>query len=113
VTLATAIELCLDRGVAIVQRELGGGITEVVEFDLPAVITVQTGGNSPRTGSFKAAMMAKKAPIQLLDPGPGDRPTMQVLSVSKNRSPRTQLEWIDGAPADVAAGIARLVREVQ
>ncbi|MFO1377940.1 MAG: hypothetical protein U1F14_13165 [Steroidobacteraceae bacterium] len=111
VTLATSIELCTDREVAIIRREPGGGVVEVVEVDLPAVVTVQTGGLTPRTGSFKAAMMAKKTVIPLLDPGPGDRPEMQVLGVSKSQSPRTQLEWLDGDPAEVAARIAELMRE--
>jgi len=51
--------------------------------------------------------------IPLLDPGPVDRPEMQVLDVSKSQSPRTQLEWLDGGPAEVAARIAELLREAQ
>jgi electron transfer flavoprotein beta subunit len=113
VTLATSIELCADREVAIIRREPGGAVAEVVEVDLPAVVTVQTGGLTPRTGSFKAAMMAKKTLIPLLDPGPVDRPEMQVLDVSKSQSPQTQLEWLDGGPAEVAARIAELLREAQ
>lgn len=113
VTLVTAIELCTDRGVAIVHRERGGGRAEVVEVDLPAVLTVQTGGVAPRAGTFKAAMLAKKVPIPLLDPGPAGSSRTRVLGIARRQPARGQLDWIDGDAAVVAARIVELVSEAQ
>lgn len=43
-----------------VYRELEGGISEVVEMDLPAVITIQTGINEPRYAPIKGIRLAQK-----------------------------------------------------
>jgi electron transfer flavoprotein beta subunit len=46
-----------------VERELEGGALEVVELQLPCVVTVQTGINQVRYASLKGIMAAKKKPI--------------------------------------------------
>jgi electron transfer flavoprotein beta subunit len=111
VTMATKIELCPDGERATVHREANGGFTEVVEVDLPAVITVQTGINSPRTASFKDVMMAKKAPVELIDPGNTVQSRIRMLGVSVNALDRGKLELIEGGPAAAAARIRDLVEE--
>lgn len=112
VTMATDIELLRGDGRAIIQREARGGTVEVVEVNLPTVITVQTGINTPRTASFKAVMMAKKATIPVVDPGDAARSLMHVQGISINAPVRGQLEMIEGGPAVVAAKIKDLVGEV-
>ena len=111
VTMATNIELFPNDGRAIVHCEASGGVTEVVEVDLPAVITVQTGINVPRTESFKAVMMAKRALIPVVDPGDVARSQVRVLGMSINAPARGQLQLIEGGPAEVAAKIKGLVEE--
>ena len=111
VTMATNIELFPEEGQAIVHREAKGGLTEVVEVDLPSVITVQTGINTPRTESFKAVMMAKKASIPVVEPEGIPKSHVQMLGVSINTPERGQLKLIEGGPGEVADRIKELVGE--
>ncbi|MGH9337313.1 MAG: electron transfer flavoprotein subunit beta/FixA family protein, partial [Vicinamibacteria bacterium] len=59
-----------------IERELENNEIQVVDLSLPAVVTVQTGINSPRYASLKGIMAAKKKTVQTiglsdlgLDPG--------------------------------------------
>lgn len=49
-----------------VHRELEGGLEEVLEVDLPAVVTVQTGLNEPRYVSIMGIRKVAKKEIKLL-----------------------------------------------
>lgn len=53
-------------GFARINRELEGGLEEVVEIKLPAVFTVQTGINEPRYVSFASIRRAMKKEIKVL-----------------------------------------------
>jgi electron transfer flavoprotein beta subunit len=61
VTSISKLDIADKRGTA--HRELEGA-TEVVEFPLPAVLTVDEGMNKPRLPSLKGIMGAKKKPIE-------------------------------------------------
>ncbi|NIS35343.1 MAG: electron transfer flavoprotein subunit beta/FixA family protein, partial [Actinobacteria bacterium] len=67
----------LDGDVAHVRRELEGGVEELVDVELPAVFTIQTGINEPRYASLRGIRQAQSkeiAPKALgdLGLGPGD-----------------------------------------
>jgi electron transfer flavoprotein beta subunit len=111
VTMATHIEVFPGDGRVGIQREAGGGAAEMVEVDLPSVITVQTGINTPRAASFKAVMMAKRAPIAVVDPGDVARSHIRMMGISVPTPSRGQLQLIEGGAAEVAAKITDLVRE--
>jgi electron transfer flavoprotein beta subunit len=49
-----------------VYRELEGGLSEVVELNLPAVLTIQTGINEPRYAPIKGIRMAQKKELKVL-----------------------------------------------
>ncbi len=49
-----------------VRCELEGGLAEIVEIELPAVIAVQTGINEPRYASFRGIKEAMKREIKVL-----------------------------------------------
>jgi electron transfer flavoprotein beta subunit len=56
--------------VADVRRELEGGVEELTEVDLPAVLTIQTGINEPRYASLRGIRQAQSkeiAPYELDD----------------------------------------------
>ena len=55
-----------DSGTLRVERELENNALQVVDLTLPAVVTVQTGINSPRCASLKGIMAAKKKPVATL-----------------------------------------------
>ena len=92
-------------------REFEGGLAEVVEVDGPAVLTVQTGINTPRYGTFKGKMMAKKATIDVVDPGdvaPGARVRRMFLPTAAGGQ---TVEMVGGGAAAIAERIVRIVRE--
>jgi len=96
------------------EREFEAGIVEAVEVDLPALVTVQVGANTPRYGSFKDKMRAKKADIDVVAPAtaPPSRAVIARLEIAPTGS-RRSLELIQGGPAAVAARINDVVREAQ
>lgn len=53
----------LDGDEATVHRELEGGLEEIVEVDLPAVFTIQTGINDPRYASLRGIRQAQQKEI--------------------------------------------------
>lgn len=61
VTAATKLDIANGRGTA--RRELEGA-AEVVEFALPAVVTIDEGIARPRYPSLKGIMSAKKKPLE-------------------------------------------------
>jgi len=96
------------------EREFEAGLVERVEVDLPALVTVQVGANTPRYGSFKDKMRAKKADISVVQPSalPPSRITLARMEVAPTGSHRS-LELIEGGPSAVATRIMDLVREAQ
>jgi len=54
----------INGGRALVRRELEGGIEEVVELKLPAVLTIQTGINEPKYVSLAAILEAEDKEIR-------------------------------------------------
>jgi len=60
--LVTHVEIAGDR--AKVKRELEGGIDEVIELKLPAVLTIQTGINEPKYISLAAILEAEDKEIK-------------------------------------------------
>ena len=64
---AVVNDLELEDGVAGVRRELEGGVEELTEVDLPAVLTVQTGINEPRYASLRGIRRAQQKEIATRD----------------------------------------------
>jgi len=64
-TMVKKIEV--KNGFARVNRELEGGLEEVVEVKLPAVLAVQTGINEPRYVSIMGIRKARKKELKVLD----------------------------------------------
>ena len=111
--VSVARSLAVKGRTIIAQREFEGGLTETVEVDLPAVVTIQVGANTPRYGSFKDKMRAKKAEIPVLAPVDLGAPRSVVtqMTTAPGGSGRS-IEMIEGGPAAVAARIVALVRGV-
>jgi len=55
----------MGEGKALVSRELEGGLLEVLDMQLPAVLTIQTGINEPRYASIMGIAKASKKEISI------------------------------------------------
>jgi electron transfer flavoprotein beta subunit len=94
---------------AVVHRELEGGLVDVVEVDLPAVLTVQTGINEPRYVTLRSLQEARAADIPEIEPEDLPAPAAKVRELSVPE--RKKAESIGDDPAEIAAALHRLVRE--
>lgn len=77
--VAFAHGLAIEDGKAVVEREIDGE-TEILEVDLPAVITAQKGLAEPRYPGLKGIMAAKKKPLANVDLVQGED-TTEVVSL--------------------------------
>ena len=107
-----AVEICDGRIEA--QRELSDGRIEVVETELPAVLVVQTGINSPRYGTFKDKLKAKKADIEVSEVSSGSRRDYVRLMRVYEDSPSSQsMDFLGDDPDEVAGKIIDMLQEIQ
>jgi electron transfer flavoprotein beta subunit len=116
--VAVVKELQHDAGVATVQRELEGGLVEVLRVQLPALLTIQTGINEPRYATLRAIKQARDKPLDELDLADLDLDEATVSAAAGARVRRlrhpekgTGAQMLDGSPAEVAARIADIVKE--
>jgi electron transfer flavoprotein beta subunit len=97
----------------VVRREFEGGLAEVVEVQRPAVITVQTGLNEPRYGTFKGMMRAKKATVEVLEPT-SSSPRVAVRRMYLPTADDGRVINVEqSSPGEVAARIVEIVREAR
>lgn len=109
--VAVVKEITLDRpaGRATVMRELEGGVLDVVEVDLPAVLTVQTGINEPRYATLRAIKQAALKEIEVVAEDGGGEGCYEVLRVYVPERGEGA-EMLEGSPADIAGKIAEIVK---
>ncbi len=110
------LELDADGGVARVHRELEGGVEELTEVDLPAVLTIQTGINEPRYASLRGIRQAQRKPLDVeslealgLEPSVVETPVERTAMYE----PETESEAtvFEGSPEETAAQLADLLRD--
>jgi electron transfer flavoprotein beta subunit len=105
-------------GSLVVERELEGGLVEVVRIGLPALLTVQTGINEPRYANLRAIKQAREKPLEVLDLAGVGLSSADVESASGARlrklavpDPGEGAEMLNGSPAEVATRIREIVQE--
>ena len=105
---ATAVaDFEIEDGTVVAHREVGGGV-EVVELDLPAVVTVTKGEFEPRYASLKGIMAAKKKPLETKDASV-EEGRIRVRELSP--PPERPEGKIVGEGAEAAVELVRLLRE--
>jgi electron transfer flavoprotein beta subunit len=108
VAVVTKIEL--GDGKATVNRELEGGLLDVVEVDTPALFTIQTGINEPRYATLRAIKQAEQKDIDVRQPGDLGEPAYRVRKMFV--PPKGEgAEMLDGSASDVAQKIKAIVEE--
>lgn len=105
--IPVVVDFKLDGNKILAEREIEGG-REVVETELPAVITAQKGLNEPRYASLKGIMAAKKKVIQEKQLSPAVNYTEVV---EMNLPPTKQPGRILGSDSSVVPELVKLLRE--
>jgi electron transfer flavoprotein beta subunit len=104
VTAATKLDVANGRGTA--RRELEG-VAEIVEFPLPAVVTIDEGFARPRYPSLKGIMSAKKKPLDIKPAQLGNvRVKVKSMALPPDRPPGRII-------GDGVAAVPELVRLLQ
>ena len=116
--VAVVKQIDFDGSTVKVQRELEGGLVEVMRVGIPALLTVQTGINEPRYATLRAIKQAREKPLEVvsLDELGLDQAAMAAAAgsrvVSIAHPERGEgAEMLDGGPAEVAARIIEIVRD--
>ena len=95
---------------ATVHRELEGGLVDVVEVDMPALLTIQTGINEPRYATLRAIKQAEQQDIDVVEPEDLGEPAARVRRMFV--PPKGEgAEMLNGSPVEVAQRIADLLKE--
>jgi electron transfer flavoprotein beta subunit len=105
-----------DAAVANVHRELEGGVEEVTDVELPAVLTIQTGINEPRYASLRGIRQAQNKPLDVRTPaevGVEVAALESPLRWSDTREPETEgaATVFEGEAAETAGQLAETLRE--
>ena len=96
-------------GPATVDRELEGGLVDVVEVDTPALLTVQTGINQPRYANLRAIKQAEQQEISVVAGDAGEPAYRVRRMITPPRGAGAEL--LDGDASAVAQRIVELVTE--
>ncbi len=107
-TVAVVKKIDLGAGTARVHRELEGGLIDVMDVDLPALITVQTGINEPRYANLRAIKQARDKEIAVRDLDVDGDGCLRVTSMFAPPAGETA-EPLGDNPADVARRIIEIV----
>ncbi len=94
-----------------VTRELEGGVRHAFEMPSPAVLTIQTGLNTPRYATMRMIKQAKKKPLAVLDgasllDGGGGYVVRRMYTPEQSKA-----EMLQGSADEIAAAIADIIRE--
>ena len=118
VAVVKRLEYDFVQSVAIVERELEGGVVELLRVRAPALLTIQTGINKPRYANLRAIKQAGNKPLEVITPAELglDESELAASAGAKLRALRRPdrgagAEMIAGSAADVAARIAQIARE--
>ncbi len=101
-----------------VNRELEGGVEEIVEVKLPVALSVQTGINEPRYVSILGIKKAMRKEIKVLglvdidlsENDVGEAGSWIVIEKMFVPPVEKQTEFIKGTPEEVAAKIAEIIK---
>lgn len=101
-------------GTLLVSKELGGGITQIVEIKLPALLCVQACSIPLSLVSVTRLLRARSQPVELLNAGElgldeSQSANLKLLSVFHPEKNRAKI--ITGTPAEVSTRVISLIEE--
>jgi electron transfer flavoprotein beta subunit len=105
--ISVVVDLKINGNSIVAEREVEGG-REVVEAQIPAVITTQKGLNEPRYASLKGIMAAKKKTIEEKTPAAADN-NLEIIKL--HLPPAKQPGRIIGSDISAVQELVKLLRE--
>jgi electron transfer flavoprotein beta subunit len=111
VAVVTRIDCTPGEQTAIVYRELEGGLVDVTEVDVPALLTVQTGINEPRYANLRAIKQAREKELAVVPAAAPAEPPAYTLRRMYTPPRGEGARMLDGSPAEIAGRIAEIVKE--
>jgi electron transfer flavoprotein beta subunit len=96
-------------GPATLDRELEGGLIDLVQVETPALLTIQTGINQPRYANLRAIKQADQEEIAVVAAEVGEPGYRVRRMFTPERGEGAEL--LDGGPEQMAQRILELVRE--
>ncbi|MHB8532143.1 MAG: electron transfer flavoprotein subunit beta/FixA family protein [Solirubrobacteraceae bacterium] len=100
-----------------VDRELDGGVVEVLSVPLPALLTIQTGANEPRYASLRSIKQARGKPLDVVEAGELGLGAEELADAAGARRVRLHqpqrgesARMLDGGPGEIAAQIVEILR---
>jgi electron transfer flavoprotein beta subunit len=107
-----------EAGVLTVERELEGGLVELLRVRLPALLTIQTGINEPRYATLRAIKQAREKPLDVvglselgLDGGAVEAAAGARVRSLAHPDKGEGAEMLDGSPSEIAGRIAEIVKD--
>ena len=110
------LDLDVQSCVASVHRGLEGGVEELTDVELPAVLTIQTGINEPRYASLRGIRQAQRKEIKpqtLDDLGLSADVAESDLEIVDMYEPETESDatFFEGSPEETAGQLAQVLRD--
>ncbi len=108
------LDLDAESGIASVHRELEGGVEELTDIEIPAVLTIQTGINEPRYASLRGIRQAQQKEIatkSLADLGIEGLDNDLVVTGMYEPEVESDATVFEGSPEDTAGELAGVLRE--
>jgi len=112
VTSTIAIDLSAGTDRVYVEREVEGGCREVGDIRLPALLTIQTGINTPRYPALSKLLRANSRELEIVDLDvfdPGDSP--QALEGVALPEKTRDAVFLEGSTAQKAGQLLNILRE--
>jgi electron transfer flavoprotein beta subunit len=110
------LDLRVDDGEASIRRELEGGVEELTDVELPAVLTIQSGINEPRYASLRGMQQAQRKPMEVLtfedvglDESLVESPIERITTYEPESEADTQI-W-EGSSEETAHALAEFLRD--
>lgn len=109
------VSLQAKEGEVRVSRELEGGVLELYNLKLPALLTIQTGINRPRYVSFASIKKAREKELKVISLGelglsPETLAPLIMLEKLELPSKGKEAELISGSPEETADHLARILK---
>jgi len=114
--VVNSLDLDVEDRIAHVRRELEGGVEELTDVQLPAVLTIQTGINEPRYASLRGIRQAQRkeiAPRTLSDLGVDPAIVESEFELTSMYEPESEGDatLFEGGAEETAGELADLLRD--